>query len=275
MYSAILWCTQTHCALQHSPTFSKFHKHNAYNYDNQQCIIYKYSAIWETAIRKERKKYLTEIRDSGKTQPHTHLVAHSFKSCCAGWESSSCTSAGPRQRRSASGCTRAGVAMYPTSPCSSASCHAALWPRCWSACRTTTPFKVSITTSRSACRTTTPFKVDGQFKVSVQDHNPFEGHWPVQGQRAGPQPLSRSLAISRSVCRTAPFKVSLPVQGQHAGPQPPFKVNGQFKVSKQDHNPFQGQYNHFKVSMQDHNPFQGQYNHFKVSMQDHNPFQCQ
>ena len=29
------------------------------------------------------------------------------------------------------------------------------------------------------------------------------------------------------------------------------------------------------VSVQDHNPFQGQYNHFKVSVQDHNPFQCQ
>ena len=26
--------TQTHCALQHSPTISKFHKHNTYNYDN-------------------------------------------------------------------------------------------------------------------------------------------------------------------------------------------------------------------------------------------------
>ena len=34
LYSASLWCTQTHCALQHSPTFSKFHKHNTYNYDN-------------------------------------------------------------------------------------------------------------------------------------------------------------------------------------------------------------------------------------------------
>ena len=32
IYSAILWCTQTDCAL-HSPTFSKFHKHNTYNYD--------------------------------------------------------------------------------------------------------------------------------------------------------------------------------------------------------------------------------------------------
>ena len=30
MYSAILWGTQTHCALQYSPTFSKFHKHNIY-----------------------------------------------------------------------------------------------------------------------------------------------------------------------------------------------------------------------------------------------------
>ena len=34
LYSAILWCTQTPCALQHSPTFSKFHKHNTYNFDN-------------------------------------------------------------------------------------------------------------------------------------------------------------------------------------------------------------------------------------------------
>ena len=176
-------------------------------------------------IKKERKKYWTEIHESWKTQPNTHLVAHSFRNCCAGWECSSCTSAGPRQRRSASGCTRAGVATYPTSPCSSASCRAALWPRCWSACRTTTPFKVSITTSRSACRTTTPFKVDGQFKVSVQDHNPFQGRWPVQGQCEGPQPISRSVSISRSACRTAPFKVS-----------------GQFKVSMQDHNPFQGQW---------------------------------
>ena len=30
-YSVVLWCTQTHCALQHSPKFSKFRKHN---YDN-------------------------------------------------------------------------------------------------------------------------------------------------------------------------------------------------------------------------------------------------
>ena len=221
-------------------------------------------------IKKERKKYWTEIHESWKTQPNTHLVAHSFRNCCAGWECSSCTSAGPRQRRSASGCTRAGVATYLTSPCSSASCRAALWPRCWSACRTTTPFKVSITTSRSACRTTTPFKVAGQFKVSVQDHNPFkvagqfkvsvkdhnpfQGQYPFQGQPAG-QPLSRSVASSRSACRTTT----------------PFKVSGQFKVSKQDHNPFQGQCNHLKVSMQDHSPFQGQYNHFKVSVQDHNP----
>ena len=34
LYSAILWCNQTHCSLQYSPTFSKFHKHNTYNYDN-------------------------------------------------------------------------------------------------------------------------------------------------------------------------------------------------------------------------------------------------
>jgi len=34
LYSAILWCTHTHCALQHSSAFSKFHKHKTYNYDN-------------------------------------------------------------------------------------------------------------------------------------------------------------------------------------------------------------------------------------------------
>ena len=34
LYVAILWCTQTHCALQHSPTLSKFHKRNTYNHDN-------------------------------------------------------------------------------------------------------------------------------------------------------------------------------------------------------------------------------------------------
>ena len=34
LYSAILWCTQTHCTLWHSPTFSKFYKHNTYNYDS-------------------------------------------------------------------------------------------------------------------------------------------------------------------------------------------------------------------------------------------------
>lgn len=155
-------------------------------------------------IKKERKKYWTEIHESWKTQPNTHLVAHSFRNCCAGWECSSCTSAGPRQRHSASGCTRAGVATYPTSPCSSASCRAALWPRCWSACRTTTPFKVSITTSRSACRTTTqgqwslqgqgflsprlvsriaaPSKVSSAPNISVQYCIPFHGQWLLEGQ---------------------------------------------------------------------------------------------
>ena len=34
LHSTVFWWTQTHCALQHSRTFSKFHKHNKYDYDN-------------------------------------------------------------------------------------------------------------------------------------------------------------------------------------------------------------------------------------------------
>ena len=88
MYSAILWCTQTHCALQHSPTFSRFHKHNSYNL--LQLTMYNIQ-VWEAAIYKENESlyyYLPLIPSLPVPTPtpnwhtrshiytHTHTCTH-------------------------------------------------------------------------------------------------------------------------------------------------------------------------------------------------------
>ena len=43
---ALFSCVQTHCALQHSPTFSKFHKHYTFNYDNHSLKWYLFESKW-------------------------------------------------------------------------------------------------------------------------------------------------------------------------------------------------------------------------------------